>query len=359
MFVGRPVIQKGSEPMKKSQKMGKSILCIGFLLLSFASVASADGGFWRVTGELINKDNVGTDFETSCPIANVKLRFKSRWLGGTGVGLNGPVTPFPWGRSWGEATTNSNGQFSEISYFFLDAVRGRDILIEAWVLGNDFRYKWQTVTIVRNVNGANPNQQSGNSRTFDLGTIETSLFECPTVFVPADNTSDDSPETAPDKRNQRPTKQGEGTIEPIPYGMGPNGKPGLDLEFTSVVVRHRDNQPNAPAERITWEVVVRNNGPLKYKGTGNCKTRVRMVVYIPELGQERDYYLSMTKPIEAGAAETFTSNSGNLGELSEANSNAYNFLFEIDPDNLILESNENNNEASGVYTPGTETFVTQ
>lgn len=345
--------------MNKMKKTIGSILLVGFLTLGLTTVSFAEGGFWRVTGDLVNNDNAGTGFETSCPMANVKLRFKSRWLGGTGVGLNGPVTPFPWGRSWGEATTNSNGQFSETSYFFPDAVRGRDILIEAWVMGNDFRYKWQTVTIVRNLSGASSNQQSGNIRTFDLGTIETSLFECPTVFVPGDNSSDDSPKIAPDKRNQRPTKQGEKTIEPIPYGMGPNGKPGLDLEFTSVVVRHRDNQPNAPAERITWEVVVRNNGPLKYKGTGNCKTRVRMAVYIPELGQERDYYLTMAKPIDAGAEETFTSNSGNLGEVSDANSNTYNFLFEIDPDNLILESNENNNEASGVYTPETENFVTQ
>ena len=345
--------------MKKSQKMVKSIFFIGFLLFGFASVASADGGFWRVTGELINKDNAGTGFETSCPMANVKLRFKSRWLGGTGVGFAGPVTPFPWGISWGEATTNSNGRFSETSYFFPDAVRGRDVLIEAWVLGTDFRYTWKTVTIVRNLSGASPTQQSGNIRTFNLGTIETSLFECPTVFVPGDNSNDDSPKIAEDKRNKRPTKKRQGTIEPIPYGMGPKGKPGIDLEFKSVVVRHRDNQPNAPAERISWEVVVRNNGPLKYKGSGNCKTRVRMAVYIPELGTEREYFLTMSKPIAAGAEETFTSNSGNLGEISDANSDAYNILFEIDPDNLILESNENNNEESGVYTPATEIFVTQ
>jgi len=345
--------------MKKSQKMVKSMLFICFLVFGFTAPSFADGGFWRVTGDLVNKDNAGTGFETSCPMANVKLRFKSRWLGGTGVGFTGPVTPFPWGISWGEATTNSNGQFSETSYFFPNAVRGRDVLVEAWVLGTDFRYTWKTVTIVRNLSGASPTQQSGNIRTFNLGTIETSLFECPTVFVPGDNSSDDSPRIAEDKRNKRPTKKRQGTIEAIPYGMGPNGKPGLDLEFTSVVVRHRDNQPNAPAERITWEVVVRNNGPLKYKGTGNGKTRVRMAVYIPELGQEREYFLTMTKPIAAGAEETFTSNSGNLGEISEANSEAYNIMFEIDPDNLILESNENNNEESGLYTPATENFVTQ
>ena len=95
------------------------------------------------------------------------------------------------------------------------------------------------------------------------------------------------------------------------------------------------------------EIMVHSNT----KGTGNGKTRVRMAVYIPELGQEREYFLTMTKPIAAGAEETFTSNSGNLGEISEANSEAYNIMFEIDPDNLILESNENNNEEKwSLYT---------
>jgi len=343
--------------MKKLQNTVKSLLLIGFLFFGFASVSSADGGFWKVTGDLVNKDDAGSSFERSCPMANVKLRFKCRWLGGTGVGFNGPVNPAPWGPSWGEATTNGNGRFSETSYFFPDAGRGRDILIEAWVRDSNFQHQWTTVTIVRGISGSTPHQRSENIHTFDLGTIETNLFECPAGLGPGRRPNDDLPTIKPVKDDDK--RREKKTIEPIPYGMGPNGQPGIDLEFTSVVVRHRDNQPNAPAERISWEVVVRNNGPLKYKGSGNCKTRVRMAVYIPELGTEREYFLTMTKPIAAGAEETFTSNSGNLGEISDANSDAYNILFEIDPDNLILESNENNNEESGVYTPATENFVTQ
>jgi hypothetical protein len=343
--------------MKKSQKTVKPLLLIGFLFFGFTSVSFADGGFWKVTGDLVNNDNVGTGFaERSCPMENVKLRFKSRWLGGTGNGFTGPVTPFPWGRSWGESTTDRNGRFSETSYFFPNASRGRDILIEAWVLGSNFQYKWTEVTIVRQISGGTPHQQSGNIHTFDLGAVETDLFECPTVWVPGTRPDEYQPTIEAKKEDQRPVAP---KIEPIPCGWAPNGKPGIDLTFASVVVRHRDNQPNSPPERITWEVVVRNNGSTKYKGTGTCKTRVRMAIYIPELEQEREYFLSLTKPIAAGAEETFTSNSGNLGEISEANSESYNILFEIDPENQIAESNEDNNEQSGVYTPTTEAFVTQ
>ena len=64
-------------------------------------------------------DNAGSALgSSSCSMSNVKLRFKSRWTGGTGVGFTGPLTPFPWGPSWGEVTTDSNGRFTKTSYFF-------------------------------------------------------------------------------------------------------------------------------------------------------------------------------------------------------------------------------------------------
>ena len=84
-----------------------------------------------------------------------------------------------------------------------------------------------------------------------------------------------------------------------------------------------------------------------------------MTVFISELGKEREYHLTLNKPIAAGSEETFTSNSGNLDETSEANSESYSILFQIDPENKIYETDEGNNESSGIYAPSTETLSTQ
>ena len=343
--------------MMKKQNSVLVIFLLGFWILGLASVSSADGGFWRVTGNLVNWNDSGTGFNgPSCPMANITLRFKSRWLGGTGVGLNGPVTPFPWGPSWGTATTDSNGWFSETSYFFADSSRGRDILVEARVRGDNAQYEWKPVTIVSGISVSTPHEVTGNIHTFNLGEVETDLFECPSHLVPVSQPENKA--TIVEVSNDR-LNDNEATIKPIPCGWVTNGKPGIDLAFTSVVVRHRDNQPNSPPERITWEVVVRNNGPVDYQGAGECKTKVRMTIFISELGKSREYHLTLNKPIAAGSEETFTSNSGNLGETSEANSDAYPILFAIDPENEISETDEGNNQLSGVYSPGTETFSMQ
>ena len=84
-----------------------------------------------------------------------------------------------------------------------------------------------------------------------------------------------------------------------------------------------------------------------------------MTVFISELGKEREYHLTLNKPIAAGSEKTFTSNSGNLGETSEAESASYPILFEIDPENVINEMDEANNQSSGSYSPATETFSVQ
>ena len=343
--------------MMKKQNSVLMIFMLGFWILGLASISSAESGFWRVTGNLVNRNHNGTGLNgPSCPMANITLRFKSRWLGGTGVGLNGPVAPFPWGPSWGTATTDSNGWFSETSYFFADSSRGRDILVEARVRNDNAQYEWKPVTIVRGISDSTAHEVTGNIHTFNLGEVETELFECPVHLVPAPQSENKA--TIVEVRNDRPNDN-ETTIKPIPCGWVTNGKPGIDLAFTNVVVRHRDNQPNSPPERITWEVVVRNNGPVDYKGAGECKTKVRMTIFISELGKSREYHLTLNKPIAAGSEETFTSNSGNLGETSEANSDAYPILFAIDPENEISETDEGNNQLSGVYSPATETFSMQ
>lgn len=342
--------------VKKDKRLLMSCVLV-FLISGLGSVSSAAGGFWRVTGNLVNLNNGVTGLNrSSCPMANVKLRFRSRWLGGTGFGLNGQVTPFPWGPSWGTATTDSNGWFSEISSFFADSSRGRDILVEARVRGDNSLYEWKPVTIVRGISASTPHEVTGNIRTFNLGEVETDLFECPSHLVPAPQP--ESKAKIVQVPNNGPNDI-EAKIKPTPCGWGTNGKPGIDLAFTSVVVRHRDNQPDSPPERITWEVVVRNNGSMEYTGSGKCKTSVRMTVFISELGKEREYHLTLNKPIAAGSEKTFTSNSGNLGETSDADSDSYPVLFQIDPENGISETDEGNNQLSGSYAPATETFSVQ
>ena len=314
---------------------------------------SAGGGYYRVTGNLRNIDNAGSALgSSSCSMSNVKLRFKSRWTGGTGVGFTGPLTPFPWGPSWGEVTTDSNGRFTKTSYFFPNATRNRDVLIEARIMDSHFNYSWVEVKTILGVWGAAPRQQTGNIYTFALGNVQTDLFDCPTTWTSQPNeeeNEEDVPFPVPQKVK----------LEEVPCGWGPNSKPGIDLTFASVVVRHRDNQPDAPPERISWEVVVKNEGTATYRGSGKCKAKVRFAVFIPEQNKEREYFLTLSKSIAPGSEKTFTSNNGNLGEISEANSQSYNVLFEIDPDNSIVESNENNNQQSGAYAPTTQSYTNQ
>lgn len=331
----------------------------GLLALGLATPSFAQGGFWRVRGTLVNRDRAefGT-IEKTCNVENVQVRFRSRWTGGTATGLNGAVTPFPWGPSWGQSTTDSNGRFSETSYFFANATRSRDILIEARVIEN-FNDQWRTVTIIRGISGSTPHNVSGNIHTYDLGNLETDLFDCPTEFVPAPRRDLPNIQAVDGKKKNDGKTKKERTvvIRPLPCGWAPHGKPSIDLEFSSVTVRHRDGQPDAPPERITWEVVVKNHGPVEYKAVGACKAKVRMTVFIPELKKEREYSLTLNQSIPAGEEKTFTSNSGNLGEISEGKSSSYNFLFELDNENKIIETNEDNNLESGVYTPSTGDFV--
>lgn len=324
---------------------------LAWFTLGLNAPLSASGGYYRVTGNLINIDNAGSPLgSSSCSMSNVKLRFKSRWTGGIALGFTGPATPFPWGPSWGEATTDSNGRFTKTSYFFPNAARNKDVLIEARIIDSQFNLHWVEVKTILGVWGSVPRQQTGNIHTFALGNVQTDLFECPITWTSQPNEGEDeSPVPVPQKVK----------IEEVPCGWGPNSKPGIDLTFASVVVRHRDNQPDAPPERISWEVVVKNEGTATYRGSGKCKAKVRFAVYIPELNKEREYFLTLSKSIAPGAEKTFTSNNGNLGEISAANSPAYNVLFEIDPDNKIVESKEDNNQQSGSYVPATQSYTNQ
>ena len=100
------------------------------------------GGYWRIQGQLANVDESPLGVR-KCEMANVRLRFRSRWSDGQGciVGFSGEC---PWGLSWGQAVTDANGRFSETSPFFIDLGRKRDLLIEHRALGGD----WKTLAIV-------------------------------------------------------------------------------------------------------------------------------------------------------------------------------------------------------------------
>jgi hypothetical protein len=331
-----------------------------FVLIGLPVATFADGGYWRVTGRVENIDSNALN-TTRCEMANLRLRLRSRWANGEGC-IVGFVGECPWGPSWGETTTDGRGRFSKTSHYFADRVRKRDILIEFSSLGT-----WYQLAIISDVSGQTPHQGSGNTWTFLFGTFETTAFDCPTELVPAE---DDTPPTptveaipldSDDDQNRgeggRNTPLGSPQIKQLPCGFGPNGQPGIDLSFVGTEVRHRDNQPNAPPERVTWEVTIHNSGPATYSGSGNCRTQVRAVFTIPELDDERSYELTLVGAIPPGTSRTFTSNSGNLGELSEAASTSYNVIFTIDPENQILESNEGNNQQPGCYTPATEAYL--
>ena len=84
------------------------------------------------------------------------------------------------------------------------------------------------------------------------------------------------------------------------------------------------------------------------------------VTAVARAQEQQDYRCDRLRPVGAippGTSRTFTSNSGNLGGLSEAASTSYNVIFTSDPENQILESNEGNNQQPGCYTPATEAYL--
>ena len=334
--------------------MDRNIFSFLLFLAAMPTSVLADGGYWRLRGSVENIDSNALN-TTRCEMPGLHLRFRSRWANGEGciVGFSGEC---PWGPTWGEATTDSSGDFSKTSNFFADRVRKRDILIEFSKLGS-----WYQLAIISDFSGATPHQGSGNTWTFQLGTLETTAFDCPTVLVPAEE-DPPTPVIQAVPPGADPSSGGSNTptknpqIEELPCGIGPDGQPGIDLSFSSTEVRHRDNQPSAPPERVTWEVTIHNSGPATYRGTGDCRTQVRAVFIVPELDDERSYELTLVGAIPPGTSRTFTSNSGNLGELSDAASTSYNVMFTIDPENNIIESNEGNNQQPGCYTPATEAY---
>lgn len=346
-----------------------TLACMTFasVLCGSAAYAEAAGGFWQIEGQLINVDQSGIKTH-ECEQPNVTLRFRSRWSDGQGC-IAGPGGECPWGAWWGTTRTNASGRFHQTSPFFADASRGRDIEVQSQVQVGE----WKTIKVVSNIGENPPSQQHNGIWRFNLGILKTNHFVCPTVLRAT--RPNDAPKLLPVpdpnpngigrlkaiKKNVRNQETEAGStsvmIAEIPCGMAQQGGTKYDLAFESTAVRHRDNQPHAPIERITWEVVIRNNGPTPFKSSGKCRTSVRMSVYIPELEATRVYDMTLHGEIQPGATRKFTSNSGNLGEISEEASTSYNLKFEIDPDNNVLESNEANNIQPGCYTPSTGNYV--
>ena len=211
------------------------------------------------------------------------------------------------------------------------------------------------------------------------GVIETTSFDCPTEFEPAPGQGNDGLGTpqAVDNSNNNPagnnqsndnqsndnqnnnqnTPAGNMTAQPIPCGMGPDGSINApDLSFVLTDVRHRDGQPTAPPERITWEVTVQNNGAVDYSGQGNCETTVEAVFDIPELNTQRSYEVDISGAIPVNGSQVYTQDA-NLGEVSDQSSTSYNVVMTINPTGAINESNPGNNQRFGCYTPVTETYV--
>ncbi len=341
-----------------------ALLTLAALFSASASDAYAAGGFWQIEGQLINVDQLGLN-SRECEQSNTMLRFRSRWSNGEGC-IAGPTGECPWGVWWGTTATNASGRFNKTSPFLLDLSRSRDIQVQY----RDQANQWKTITVVSDIGNPPTNQQNNHVWRFNLGTLKTTHFKCPTVLVPSRRNSvpklqpitDPNPNAdvkieAIDQHEDAEAAPSSPTITEIPCGMDHQGASSYDLAFESTAVRHRDNQPDAPIERITWEVVIRNNGTAAYKPSGKCRTTVRMSVYLPELSATRVYEITLRGSIQPGEARKFTSNSGNLGEISEAASTSYNLKFEIDPENKVMESNEGNNFQPGCYTPTTGNYV--
>lgn len=341
-----------------------ALLTLAAFFSACASDADAAGGFWQIEGQLINVDQLGLN-SRECEQSNTTLRFRSRWSNGEGC-IAGPNGECPWGVWWGTTTTNASGRFNKTSPFLFDVSRSRDVQIQY----RDQASEWKTITVVSDIGNPPTTQQNNHVWRFNLGTLKTNHFKCPTVLLPGrrnavpklqpvtdPNPNADVKIEAVDQHEDAEAAPSSATITEIPCGMVHQSASSYDLAIESTAVRHRDNQPNAPIERITWEVVIRNNGTAAYKSSGKCRTTVRMSVYLPELSATRVYEITLRGSIQPGEARKFTSNSGNLGEISKAASTSYNLKFEIDPENKVMESNEGNNFQPGCYTPTTGTYV--
>ena len=320
------------------------------LTVFICGVAWADAGYWRVSGQVINTRTNALGTQT-CPKAGLNLRVKSRWANGQGciVGLSGEC---PWGPSWGTSVTDSNGRFSEKSHHFADISKQRDILIQyREAVGG----QWRTLKVISNISGATPHSKSGNVSNYALGVINTSLFECPTDLQPS-GTGDGpgTPHTVPAAQTTPGQKKPQ--AKAICGRMIPGG--GIarpELSLVSATVMHRIGQPQAPPERISWQVVIRSNGPAAYRATDGCRTVVRAVFAIKDMSVDRTYELPIPS-LAVGASVTLTGN-GNLGELSESSAANYPVTFVIDPDNELPEADETNNSLIGCYNLGSQTYA--
>ena len=308
-----------------------ALLTLAALFNASAPDAYAAGGFWQIEGQLINVDQLGLN-SRECEQSNTTLRFRSRWSNGEGC-IPGPNGECPWGGWWGTTATNASGRFNKTSPFLLDLSRSRDLQVQY----RDQANQWKTITVVSDIGNPPTNQQNNHVWRFNLGTLKTNHFKCPTVLVPGRRNSvpklqpvtDPNPNAdvkieAVDQHEDAEAAPSSATITEIPCGMDHQGASSYDLAFESTAVRHRDNQPSAPVEKITWEVVIRNNGTAAYKSSGKCRTTVRMSVYLPELSTTRVYEITLRGSIPPGE---------------------------------VLESNEGNNFQPGCYTPTTGNYV--
>ena len=326
-----------------------ALIVVSILVLT-SGMAWADAGYWRVSGTVINTRNTPFGMQ-SCPKAGLKLRFKSRWANGQGcaVGFNGEC---PWGSSWGTDTTDSQGRFSEKSYHFANTSKMRDILIQYRDYQNN---SWRTLKVIHSISGATPHTKSGNVSNFNLGTIYTSIWECPSNVGSSGSGSGSGPGAPQTGPKPQPPMQNSPQASQVCGRMVPGG--GIqraDLTIASADVMHRINQPQAPPERISWQVVIRNNGPAPYYNSGKCRTVVRAVFAIKDMSVDRAYELPIPS-LGTGQSVTLTG-SGNLGEISDSSSANYPVQFTVDPENNLPEANEGNNGLSGCYNLNSGNF---
>ena len=338
---------------RSSQKLAGMVLAA--VLVSGVPASATD---WIIEAQLIGVEDNGGFGVDECVLPNRDLRVRSRW-----ISTSGPE--WPWGVWWGSpanivVTTDANGEFSHRKHM-LNPDLARDIEIQKQE--SVWPNAWYTIAIIENVNGLTPDFRDGwDDRGFDLGEIRIPS-NCEDIFFPAD---DDDRNGKGDKKNKKDENSffdREPVAQAIPCGLEPFGNRGIDLVFASVTVRHRDLQPNAPPQRVTWEVVVRNAGTSSYSGTESClaEANVTFTRTNPNDGStdERIYCATagdcdVQGPLAPGASAIVTED-GNLWEISEG-AGRVDVFFEVDPHGQIWESDESNNTAVGCYEPATETF---
>lgn len=338
----------------------RSSLSLAGMVLAAALVSGvpASATDWIIEAQLIGVEDNGVFGVEECVLPNRDLRVRSRW-----ISTSGPE--WPWGPWWSwpantVVTTDANGEFSQ-SQYMLNPDLARDIEIQKQE--SVWPNAWYTIAIIENVNGMAPDFTAGwDDRGFDLGAIEIPAT-CEDVFVPADTDDDDDRSGKGDKSDKGSLFDREPVAQAMPCGLDPFGNRGIDLVFSSVTVRHRDLQPNAPPQRVTWEVVVRNAGTSSYSGTESClaEASVTFTRTDPNDGStdERTYCntsgnCDVQGPLAPGASAIVTED-GNLWEISEG-ADQVDVFFEVDPHGQIWESDESNNTAVGCYEPATETF---